>query len=710
MARKQKQIQSIYISRELSWLKFNERVLEEASDENVPLFERLKYISIFMNNLDEFFMIRVGSLQDQSLIKEAPVDNKTGMTPREQIAAVMKSARRIVSRKNKVYASCVKKLAKYNVRHVDMSELNEQDEEFLRGYYIREIYPLLSPQIIDNRHPFPFLINKGIYVGVYFISHRDIKFGIIPAYGAFSRMIALPGAGIRFVLAEDVIYHYTDMIFGSHNLIDKMVFRVTRNADIISDAAMFEEDTDFRFIMKELLKKRVKLAPVRLEIRGELKKEFIKYLCKKLSLEQSRVFISDGPLDLSYVGRLEEMLSDAVRKKTMFQPLVPQDSPMVAPGRIFPQVLEKDLLLSYPYENMKPFIRLMYEAAEDPDVVSIKITLYRVGRESEIVRSLITAAENGKDVIVVVELRARFDEQDNIEWATRLSDAGCRVIYGVEECKVHSKLLLITRKTGKSIQYITQIGTGNYNERTARQYTDLSLITSNSEIGLDAVALFNDILVNNINGTYKTLMVAPASMRASVISLIQTEIDYVSKGEPASIFAKMNSLTDKAIIDKLIEASAAGVKIRLIVRGICCLRSGVPGITDNITILSVVGRFLEHERVYCFGEGQRRRVFISSADWMTRNTERRIEVACPIYDNDIADRIVGMMETCMSDNTKARLQQPDGTYVRQEPAEGEAPLYGQMLFFERAYEAAGASRTEGDLHPKMSHDLPGAPI
>ncbi len=696
MNKKPKPTESLYINRELSWLMFNERVLEEAADINVPIFERLKYISIFMNNLDEFFMIRVGSLQDQAFIKGAPADNKTGLSPKEQISALIKQVRQLVSHKDAVYYSCIKKLARYNIRRLNMSDLGEQDEEFVKDYYMREIYPLLSPQIIDNRHPFPFLVNKGIYIGVYFESHHDTNFGIIPAVGAFSRVVMLPGPGIRYVLAEDVIYHYADMMFGSHDLLDKMVFRVTRNADIITDVTMFDEDTDFRFTMKELLKKRVKLAPVRLEIQGKLKKEFIRYICKKLNLELNRVFITKSPLDLSHVPKIEDMLSKVQRGKLLFEPLIPQTpSHLKSEESIMEQALSQDLLLAYPFESMRPFIRLLYEAADDPGVVSIKITLYRVGKESDIIRSLIKAAENGKDVTAVVELRARFDEEDNIEWATRLSEAGCRVIYGIDTCKVHCKVTLITRKTDKSIQYISQIGTGNYNERTARQYTDLSLITSNPEIGLDAVALFNDILVNNVQGSYKHLLVAPSSMRSSIVNLIQAEIEHAQKGENAFVFAKFNSLTDKVIIDKLIEASKAGVAIRLIIRGICCLRPGVPDVTDNITVVSIVGRFLEHSRVYCFGEGPRKRVYISSADWMTRNTERRIEVACPVLDAAIAARIESMLEAVFHDNVKARLLLTDGSYQRQTAPEDEKKINSQLYLFEQAYVAAGKEFGQG---------------
>lgn len=690
MSSKSQQSDSVYFNRELSWLKFNERVLEEAADASVPAFERLKYIFIYMNNLDEFFMIRVGSLQDQMLFRETPIDNKTGLTPKAQIQAVLKCLRRDITRKDMIYRACVKALGQHHLRHLRVSDLGEQDEEYVRSYYHREIYPLLSPQIIDNRHPFPFLMNRRIYVGIYFESHGGTSFGVIPASGAFDRLVMLPGSGLRFVLAEDLIYHYADSLFGSNKPVDKMIFRVTRNADIITDNATFDEDVDFRFTMKELLKKRVKLAPVRLEIKGEAKKDLIRYLCKKLDLDHNRVFMNKSPLDMSYIWNIERMLTPSQKKKLLFVPLTPQEPPATsANDSVLQQVLREDLLLSYPYESMKPFIHLLNEAAYDPEVVSIKITLYRVARQSEIIHNLIAAAENGKDVTVVVELRARFDEEQNIEWATRLTEAGCRVVYGVEACKVHSKLLLITRKTNKNIQYITQVGTGNYNERTARLYTDLCLITSNPDIGLDAVALFNDILVNNVQGSYSQLLVSPASLRSSILQKIDEEIAHAASGRPASVLAKFNSMTDKVIIDKLIEASQAGVEIRLMVRGICCLRAGVSERTDNITVVSVVGRFLEHSRVYCFGTSERRQVYISSADWMTRNTERRIEVACPVLDPTIAQRIVSMLELGFADNVKAHLLRNDGTYERPVPAEGEPLLDSQLHQFEQAYKASG---------------------
>lgn len=689
-SKSQQLFDSVYLNRELSWLKFNERVLEEAADVSVPLFERLKYIFIYMNNLDEFFMIRVGSLQDQMLLREVPIDNKTGLTPKAQIQAVLKSLRRDISRKDMIYRACAKALGRLHIRHLRMSELGEQDQEYVRNYFNREIYPLLSPQIIDNRHPFPFLMNRRIYVGTYFESHNSTSFGIIPASGAFDRMIMLPGNGFRFVLAEDLIHHYADSLFGSNKPVDKMIFRVTRNADIITDNAMFDEDVDFRFTMKELLKKRVKLAPVRLEIKGEAKKDLIRYLCKKLDLDHNRVFLNKSPLDMSHIWNIERMLTPVQKKKMLFPPLTPQDSPSVNLSEsVLQQVLREDILLSYPYESMKPFIHLLNEAAYDPEVVSVKITLYRVARQSEVVHNLITAAENGKDVTVVVELRARFDEEQNIEWATRLAEAGCRVVYGVDACKVHSKLLLITRKTNKNIQYITQIGTGNYNERTARLYTDLCLITSNPDIGLDAVALFNDILVNNVQGSYSHLLVSPTCLRSAILEKIDEEIVHAQSGQPASVIAKFNSMTDKVIIDKLIEASQAGVEIRLMIRGICCLRAGVPGRTDNITVVSIVGRFLEHSRVYCFGTGDRRQVYIASADWMTRNTERRIEVACPVLDPAIANRILSMLNLGFSDNVKARRMRHDGTYERPAPAEGEPLLNSQLYQYEQAYKSAG---------------------
>ncbi len=690
MSGRQKPCDAVYINRELSWLKFNERVLEEAADSSVPVFEQLKYIYIFMNNLDEFFMIRIGSLQDQMLIREAPADNKTGMSAKAQIQAVLKTLRRVIGRKDMIYRACMKKLAKHQIRHLRISDLNERDKEYIRSYYMREIYPLLSPQIIDNRHPFPFLMNRRIYVGVYIESQHNTSFGIIPATGAFDRFVMLPGPGLRFVLAEELIYHFADTLFGGNKPSDKTIFRVTRNADIITDSSMFDEDIDFRFTMKELLKKRVKLSPVRLEIQGGAEKDLIRYLCKRLNLDQNRVLRTKSPLDLSHVFELDRLLSPAQRKKLLFTPLSPQDSLMVNQHeRMLEQVMVKDLFFSYPYESMKPLIRLLDEAAEDPEVVSIKMTLYRVARQSEIVHSLIAAAENGKDVIVVVELRARFDEEQNIEWATRLAEAGCRVIYGVHDCKVHCKLLLITRKTDKSIHYITQVGTGNYNERTARLYTDLSLITSNPDIGLDAVSVFNDILVNNTQGSYSRLLVAPSQLRDAVLEKIEEEILQAAAGRPAAVLAKFNSLTDKRIIDTLVRASQAGVTIRLIIRGICCLRPGVPGQTENITVVSIVGRFLEHSRVYCFGTGERRQVYISSADWMTRNTERRIEIACPILDTSIADRIVEMLELVFKDNVKARRLRSDGAYEKQSRADDEPPLNSQLYLYELAYRAAG---------------------
>lgn len=679
---------SIYINRELSWLKFNERVLEEAADQRVPLIERLRFIAIFINNLDEFFMIRVGSLQDQMLIDATFTDNKTQMTACEQIDAVAKQVKSSGMKKDVIYNVLMEEFAKYGIRHLRMEELNAQDEAFVCDFYKREIFPFLSPQIIDNHHPFPFIANKGIYVGVYFLKHHDLRFGIIPAVGAFERYCVLPVEGIRFVFVEDIIRHFSDLLFGAHKIVGKTVFRVTRNADLISDDSLFDEGSDFRFTMKELLKKRNKLAPVRIEVQGELKKEFIEYLCGQLKLEPNRVFTSLSPLEIAIVNQLEQRMPSDLRKKLLFETLIPQRSQMVLPSEPFiEQVLQKDILLSYPYESMRPLILLLDEAASDLDVVAIKITLYRVGKESKIIRSLLSAAENGKDVTAVVELRARFDEEHNIEWATRLSEAGCRVIYGVDEFKVHSKVLLITRKEGKSIQYITQIGTGNYNEGTARFYTDFALITSHPEIGMDAAALFNDILVGNLHGRYRHLLVAPSCMRSSILEKIDTEIAFALRGEKARVQAKFNSLTDKIIIDKLIAASKAGVEVRLIVRGICCLRPGVAGKTDNIQVISIVGRFLEHSRVYCFGEGERLSVYISSADWMTRNTERRIEVACPLLESSLANRVARMIDICFQDNVKARILKSDGAYLRVNDAQGP-PLDSQLAFFQEAYSAA----------------------
>lgn len=615
-----------YDNRELSWLKFNVRVLEEATDDNVPLCERLLFSQIFQSNLDEFFMIRVGSLYDRTLVEDNEADNKTGMTPKDQLNAIYHKVAELVPLKDAAYFNTMRALSAIGVEHVKMSSLKPEEENYLRAFFNSEIRPIISPQVVDKRHPFPFLKNKDIYAITHLESKNSVKLGIIPANGSFPRMIILPDKErLRFVLAEEVILRYCNSVFENYRIIDKALIRITRNADINMEEALYDHDVDLRQVMEELLKKRKKLSPVRLEIYGCLNNEAEKFLCHNLELHEHQISRCKAPLDMSFVFSLRNRIEKA-HPEMFYTPVSPQRPAEVIHGApMIPQILRRDILLSYPYESIRPFITLLNEAGNDPDVVSIKITLYRVASNSKIVEALINAAENGKDVFVLVELRARFDEENNIEWSKRLEKAGCKVMYGPENLKVHSKLLLITRKNGSEVQYITQIGTGNYNEKTSELYTDLSLMTADSDIGAEAGTVFNALSIGNLVENSSYLLVAPLSLQNKIIELIDREIAAAECGEEAYIGLKLNSLTDKVLMDKLIEASCAGVKIEMVIRGISCLVAGVKDKTENITIRSIVGRYLEHSRIYIFGKGERRKVYISSADFMTRNTIRRIE-------------------------------------------------------------------------------------
>lgn len=674
-----------YDNRELSWLKFNERVLEEAQDSAVPLFERLSFSSIFQSNLDEFFMIRVGSLYDQMLLSADFKENKTNMTCEEQLNAIFNRVRELTPIKDHAYFEIIKLLAAYDIEQVDFKTISKKEEEFTQVYFNTEIKPLISPQIIDKRIPFPFFKNKDIYAVAYIESKSSIKLGIIPASGNFERVISLPGDKLRFMLVEDLILHYAPQVFEHYKIIDKSLMRVTRNADINAEEALYDHDVDFRDAMAELIKRRKKLSPVRLELSRNLSGPAIDLLCEKLEITEAQIFHTKAPLDLSFVYPLGAKASD--KPLLFYRKLFPQKTPSIIEHEpIIPQIQHKDILLSYPYESIKPFIRLLNEASNDRHVVSVKITLYRVASNSSIVEALIDMAENGKDVLVLVELRARFDEENNIGWSKRLEDAGCTVIYGLESLKVHSKLLLITRKVGNKVEYITQIGTGNYNEKTSTLYTDLSLMTANAEIGIEAGTVFNALSIGNCVESCKHFMVAPLCLQSKIIEMINLEIQTAKDGIPAYIGLKLNSLTDKILIDKLIEASQAGVKIQLIIRGISCLIAGVEGYTDNITVTSIVGRYLEHSRIYIFGTPERRKVYISSADFMTRNTLRRVEVAAPIYNEDLQARIVEMFKMLLRDNIKARVQNSDGAYSKK--INSNAPLNAQEYFFSQAYEKA----------------------
>ena len=673
----------IYMNRELSWLKFNERVLEEAENQEVPLCERLTFASIYQSNLDEFFMVRVGSLYDQTLLDKKICENKTGMTSQEQIDAILKQTKLINKRKEAVYEELMARVAEQGIRILRFNELDEDGARYLEGYFKSEIAPLISPTVIGRRQPFPFLKNKEIYaVAVLGAKGKKDRLGIIPCTSnIFGRLIAVPGMPGTYMLAEELILHFAPVVFKGYKIKSKSLLRITRNADIDADA-LYDEDLDYREFMAGLIKQRKKLAPIRLELSRDMDKKGIAVLCEYLELDENHVFMSSTPLDLSFVFQIQDLLRK--NPELYFPKRTPQKSDQFQDGKsIIAQIKEEDKLLSYPYESIRPFLHLLTEAAEDPDVISIKMTLYRVAKQSKVVEALIEAAENGKEVVVLVELRARFDEENNIEWSRRLEDAGCQVIYGLDGYKVHSKLCLITRKNAGQVEYITQIGTGNYNEKTSRLYTDLSLMTSNVEIGLEASNVFQALSKGEVVEHTRHLLVAPKCLQNKVLGMLDEEIAHARNGQEAYAGFKLNSLTDKKIIDKLIEASEAGVKIDMIIRGICCLIPGVEGKTENIRIISIVGRFLEHSRIYIFGSKERRKYYIASADFMTRNTVRRVEVAAPVYNDKLKRKLQEMFDVMLSDNQKARKLEADGNYHR--VSNDLTPVNAQEYFYAEAY-------------------------
>ena len=682
-----KNTKECYENRELSWLKFNERVLEEAADKNNPLCERLTFLSIYQSNLDEFFMVRVGSLIDQKLLDEDVRENKTYMTAEEQIDKVLRQVTRMMRSTNHIYDDLMDELERQQIRLINFQMTTEAEEKDLQFYFEHEMLPLLSAFVVGKKQSFPFLNNKAIYALAVLETKNDKnKIGIVPCNtGVFNRLISIPGRKGTYILAEELILHYLPKVFPNYRIGEKSLIRITRNADIDADS-IYDEDLDYREHMVDIIKRRKKLTPVRLEYTRKIDGPILDRLCTQLGIERKQTFYCQIPMDMSFFSVIQDTLR---HKPDLFYPKrVSQKSPMLDESQpLIPQIIKHDVLLSFPYEQIRPFLNMLREAASDPDVVSIKMTLYRLARHSKVVEALIEAAENGKQVDVLVELKARFDEENNIEWSRQLEDAGCHVIYGLDGLKVHSKLCLITRKTEKGIDYITQIGTGNYNEKTARLYTDLSLITARPEIGMEASRIFQALSLGTVVDKTKHLLVAPKCLQKPVLEMIDNEIAMVKSGQEGYIGIKINSLTDKKIIAKLIEASEAGVKIDMVIRGICCLRSGIEGLTDNIRIISIVGRFLEHSRIYIFGTETRARIYIASADFMTRNTTRRVEVAVPIEDVDLRARIQEMFITMLSDNVKAREQQPDGTYVCLTPEEN-APLNSQEFFFDAAYAAA----------------------
>ncbi len=683
-----------YENRELSWLKFNERVLQEAMDETVPLCERLSFLSIFQSNLDEFFMVRVGSLVDQALVSPTQRDNKTGMTASQQLSAVFEATRGLVRARDTVYTTLMAQLRQKGVEVISYQEAAPREADWLMRYFQENLLPLLSPQVIGKKQPFPFLRNKEIYaVAVLGSAKGGTKLGIVPCSGgAFGRLVAVLDHPGRFMLTEELILHFMPLIFKKYPILSKSLIRIVRNADIDVDTAFYDEDIDYRDKMEKLIRTRRKLCPVKLTCSRSLDDTAVKKLCRALDIKSGQVFWSQSPLEASFLSRLSDYLRGD--RSLFYQRRSPQQPPWVVKGKGMMELIEeKDRLLSYPFESIQPFIDLLRQAGRDDRVVSIKMTLYRVARNSQIVEALIDAAENGKEVVVLVELRARFDEENNIEWSRRMEEAGCRIVYGLDFVKVHSKLCLITYRDedqaalGESVRFITQVGTGNYNENTAKLYTDLSLMTANKKIGLEADKVFKSLCMDQFVEDSRWLWVAPKCLQNRVLESIDGQIQRAREGKPAYVGVKINSLTDKTIMDKLIQASQAGVKVDLIVRGICCLIPGVEGYTENITVISIVGRYLEHSRIYIFGCPGEDEIYIASADYMTRNTCKRVEVAAPLLDEEIKARVRGMFETMLKDNQKARMLQSDKNYVYRRD-EGE-PLNSQEYFFEQAYRAAG---------------------
>ena len=671
-------------NRELSWIKFNKRVLEEAVDPDTPLLERLSFSAIYQSNLDEFFMVRVGSVTEKAKTKKDKPDKFSGMTPDQQLDAIFTAVRRLQPSVEGAFLTTMSELAEFGYEHVSFDKMTKEELAQLELYFKRELKPFISGIVINDALPFPFLHNKEIYAVVQLGAKKGISIGLIPAtINRSERIIPLDGNGKRFILAEEVILHFAHQMFKNYKVIDRTLIRVTRSAAITASGT----GPEFRRRMEELVDKRQKLQPMRLEMTGVFSRDALDYLCKKLKIKNARVFTSRIPLDLSYLFTLQEYDDNPKLHYTLRTPRKPAALSDTRP--VFSQVKSRDILLSYPFESInQSFIRLLQESANDPKVTSIKITLYRLARNSKVIDALCTAAENGKDVLVMIELRARFDEENNIEWSKHLQEAGVNVIYGPKEYKAHSKLLLITRKAqGGSFDYVTQIGTGNYNEKTAALYTDLMLLTADRDIAADAEAVFAALQ----NGTFveKTnkLLVSPLALRPQVLAMMDEQIAIAKSGGNGYIAAKINSLNDSAIIAKLVEASQAGVKVELIVRGLCCLIAGVQGYTENITVRSVVGRFLEHSRIFIFGEnGPDQKIYIGSADYMSRNTIRRVEVAAPVEDERLKKRIREMFSVIMRDNTKARIMLSDGTYIR-ERRNSDIPFNSQEYFYEEAYKA-----------------------
>ena len=674
-----KEMQNYTQNRELSWLKFNQRVLEEAKDSSVPLLERMKFVSIFTSNLDEFFMIRVGSLYDMSLTDNSTIDSRSGMNPKEQLDAIFAAVAPLYKERDKTYSEIKKLLNPYGVCGLSIKELEQQEKKYVKKYFKDQILPILSPQIVDANHPFPHLLNKELYVIASLKQNGTSMIGIVPVPQFVSDILYLPGHDIRYIRMEKVIMEYLDVVFDKYEVSNKNYICVTRNADVSPDDEALEINDDFRLLMQETIHKRRRMAVVRMETAEPLDKELEKYFCDKFKITPAQIYRTKMPMKLDYIFSIMDKVPASLKRSLIDEPFTPQPSRYLTDGKVIPQVKKKDILLSYPYESMDPFLRMIKEAAYDPTVLTIRITIYRLAKKARLVEYLCAAAENGKEVTVLIELRARFDEQNNIDWSERLEEAGCRVIYGFEGYKVHSKICLITYRNRNNIEYITQVGTGNYNEKTATMYTDVSLITADKGIGEDAAVFFKNMSIGNLNGSYQHIIVSPTSLKPKVLSLMDEEI---KKGTNGRIIMKMNSVTDVDFIQKVSEASNAGVKVDLIVRGICCILPGVKGYTENLRVTSIVGRYLEHPRIFLFGTGADQKIYIGSADMMTRNTEKRVEVACPVYDETIRKQLTHMLKIMLADNVKARELKSDGKYYMKE--KGTSKVNSQEYFMREA--------------------------
>ena len=673
-------------NRELSWLRFDQRVLEEARDKSVPLLERMKFVAIFTSNLDEFFMIRVGSLYDMVQTDEKHRDSRSGMTPQEQLDAIYEAVAPLYKERDKTYTEIKKELSPYGICGLDFKELEADEKKYVKKYFKEQILPVLSPQIVDSSHPFPHLLNKDIYVTAS-LNKKEQMLGIVPVPTYVSDILMLPGHDIRYIRMEKVIMEYLHLVFDQYEVSDPNYICVTRNADVSPNDEALEVTDDFRKLMQNTLHKRRRMAVVRLETAEKLSAKMQEYFCEKFKITPAQIFRTKMPMKLDYMFSIAGNLPESMKRSLVYEPFSPQKSAHVQEGSMLKQVKKQDILLFYPYESMDPFLKLIKDASADPNVMTIKITIYRLAKKARLVEYLCAAAENGKEVTVLIELRARFDEQNNIDWSERLEEAGCRVIYGFDGYKVHSKICLITYRNRNEIQYITQVGTGNYNEKTAAMYTDLSLMTADPRIGQDAAEFFKNMSIGNLQGSYQYLIVSPVSLKSSILQMMDEEIQ---KGKDGRIVMKMNSVTDVDFIRKVSEASCAGVRVDLIVRGICCILPGVPEYTENVRVMSVVGRYLEHPRIFGFGTGKEQKIYIGSADMMTRNTEKRVEVACPVLDEQIRRQINHDLKVMLSDNVKARVMQKDGTYTKRKLKDESSGkmIDSQAVFMEEALKAA----------------------